>query len=289
MKPDAVARTERVLGLAAAAWEPVAYRGWSAAEHWTISFVDGSRAFAKVASVAPHPAWLRQERDVLAGLSAPFAPQLLGFDDGEHPLLILEDLSQGARWPPPWQPGDVDRVLSTLEEVAATHPTGLKSFAQSWGGWRGISEDPQPFLSLRIASEAWLDRCVPALVEAEERSPISGEALLHADVRSDNLCLRNGRAVLVDWNWACVGNPGLDVAAWLPSLELEGGPRVADLAPTLPGVSVFAPFLAGFFAGQAGLPPPEGAPRVRGFQLAQLEVALPWACDVLELPPPDGI
>jgi hypothetical protein len=31
----------------------------------------------------------------------------------------------------------------------------------------------------------------------------------------------------------------------------------------------------------SGLPPPEGAPAVRGFQLAQLEIALPWACRVL--------
>jgi hypothetical protein len=32
------------------------------------------------------------------------------------------------------------------------------------------------------------------------------------------------------------------------------------------------------------LPAPPGAPRVRGFQRAQLEVALPWACRVLGLP-----
>jgi hypothetical protein len=42
-------------------------------------------------------------------------------------------------------------------------------------------------------------------------------------------------------------------------------------------------YVAGFFAALAGLPPPEGAPRVRGFQLAQLEVALPWACRTLGL------
>ncbi|HWX08781.1 MAG TPA: hypothetical protein VNY33_02290, partial [Gaiellaceae bacterium] len=66
---------------------------------------------------------------------------------------------------------------------------------------------------------------------------------------------------------------------WLPSLVLEHGP-----SPDGFGVDEFAALVAGFFAVRAGLPPPEGAPRVRGFQRAQLEVALPWACRVLGLP-----
>ena len=44
-------------------------------------------------------------------------------------------------------------------------------------------------------------------------------------MRSDNLCIRDGRAYLVDWNCACLGNPELDLAAWLPSLACEGGPQ----------------------------------------------------------------
>ena len=104
---------------------------------------------------------------------------------------------------------------------------------------------------------------------------------MHCDVRSDNLCLRDGRAILVDWNHTRVGNPALDLAFWLPSLALEGGP-----APDGFGVDEFAPVVAGFFAAHAGLPPPEGAPEVRGFQRAQLEVALPWACRALDLPQP---
>jgi aminoglycoside phosphotransferase (APT) family kinase protein len=102
---------------------------------------------------------------------------------------------------------------------------------------------------------------------------------VHCDVRSDNLCLREHRAVLLDWNHAAIGNPAYDVAFWLPSLVLEGGPEPATF-----GVDDLAPIVAGFFAAQAGLPPPAGAPRVRGFQRAQLEVALPWACSVLGLP-----
>jgi aminoglycoside phosphotransferase (APT) family kinase protein len=84
--------------------------------------------------------------------------------------------------------------------------------------------------------------------------------------------------VLLDWNHARLGNPAFDVAFWLPSLVLEGGPGPEEF-----GVDELAVFVAGFFAARAGLPAPEGAPRVRGFQRAQLEVALPWACAVLGL------
>jgi hypothetical protein len=91
--------------------------------------------------------------------------------------------------------------------------------------------------------------------------------------------------VLVDWNHACIGNPALDPAAWLPSVTLEGGPLPDDIADD--AVSQFAVVVAGFFAARAGLPPPDGAPLVRGFQLAQVRVALPWACRVLGIAPPD--
>jgi hypothetical protein len=39
------------------------------------------------------------------------------------------------------------------------------------------------------------------------------------------ICFLGERVVLVDWNWACRGHGAVDVAAWLPSLHLEGGPR----------------------------------------------------------------
>jgi len=58
----------------------------------------------------------------------------------------------------------------------------------------------------------------------------------------------------------------------------RGGPQPAEFGGD---VEEFAAFVAGFFAALAGLEPPKGAPRVRGFQQAQLEAALPWARSVL--------
>jgi hypothetical protein len=281
MSPEAVARAERILGREASTWARVESRGYSVNEHWTVGFADGSRAFLKEASVDPSTQWVRDEEHVYSCIRGPFMPEFLGFEDGEKPLLILEDLLPDARWPPPWHPGDVEAVLATLREVAAARVEGeLPRLAEdTWVGWPEIARDPAPLLSTGVASAKWLERALPALLEAEERTPFDGDSLVHGDVRSDNLCFRDGRAILLDWNHARLGNPAFDVAFWLPSLVLEHGP-----APDEFGVDEFAAAVAGFFAARAGLPPPEGAPRVRGFQRAQLEIALPWTCRVLGLP-----
>ena len=71
----------------------------------------------------------------------------------------------------------------------------------------------------------WLAEALPRLKQASADCDLGGDALLHMDVRSDNLCIRGDRAVLVDWNHACVGNPLLDSVAWAPSLRTEGGPE----------------------------------------------------------------
>ncbi|HZC74692.1 MAG TPA: phosphotransferase [Gaiellaceae bacterium] len=285
MKPETVARAERLLGGRAASWAPVESRGWARNEHWTILLDGGTRAFAKSAWLEPSVTWMRQEREVYGCVSGPFMPQLLGWEDGERPLLVLEDLTEGAYFPPPWRPADVGAVLATLAELAGSRIHGLPPFPDRWPQWTAVADDPAPFLSLGIASSDWLERALPELLAAESALSFSGPAVLHGDVRSDNLCIREGRAVLVDWNHARLGNPGFDVAAWLPSLALEGGPQPDEVADA--AVSQFAVAIAGFFAAHAGLPPHEGAPLVRGFQLAQLEVALPWTCRVLGIEPPD--
>lgn len=285
MKPEAVERAERILGIEATAWIRIETRGYATNEHWTVALADGTRAFLKhAAPVDPCPRWLRDEREVYRALEGPFMPRVLGWeDDPERPLLVLEDLSE-ARWVPPWEDRDVDAVLAALEELWATPRRAPLPRFEEYGipSWESIRDDPRPFLSTGLAGATWLERALPALVEATERTPLAGDAALHCDVRSDNLCIRDGRAILVDWNHAALGNPALDLACWLPSLHLEGGPEPGTIA----GADDCAAFVAGFFASRAGLPPPEGAPTVRAFQRAQAEVALPWACRVLGLPPP---
>ena len=119
----------------------------------------------------------------------------------------------------------------------------------------------------------WLERRIPEIFAAAETAPVDGDDLCPLDVRSDNLCLLDDRAVLVDWNWLSLANADLELAARLPSLAVEGGPHPWQV---LPGSPEFAALLAGVFAAVVGLPPPETAPTVRSFQRAQLDVALEW-------------
>jgi len=280
VKPEAVTRAERILGLEAASWDRVARRGYSLNEHWLVEFTDGGRAFLKVGHIDPSPEWVRDEYKVYGVVEGDFMPELLGFEDGESPLLILEHIVD-AWWPPPWRDEDVAAVQAALEEIAAVEVDGElpRLVDNAWPGWPEVTADPEPFLGLGLVTREWLEGALPALVDAAAATQLDGDSLLHCDVRSDNLCIRHGRAVLVDWNHARVGNPAVDLAFWLPSLRLEDGPP-----PESFDVDELAPFVAGFFAALAGLPKPEGAPTVREFQRAQLEVSLPWACTALGLP-----
>jgi SAM-dependent methyltransferase len=113
---------------------------------------------------------------------------------------------------------------------------------------------------------------------------LEGNDLLHWDVRSDNICLLPDRVVFVDWNLTLRGPRQLDLASWLPSLRLEGGPLPEAM---LAGYGEYAAAIAGYFADRAPQAPPAGAPTVREIQLRQLRIALPWACRALGLPEPD--
>ena len=253
--------------------------------HWCVELADGRRAFVKVALDDTAAEWLRDEHRVYSAVEAPFIPELVGWHDGEQTLLAIADLSD-AHWPPPWAPGQIDAVRAALDELHATPPPDLSPIAaeREWlNGWELVAVDSEPLLSTGLCSPPWLKVALPSLLETGRTCVLAGEAFLHLDVRSDNLCVQEGRAVLVDWNLAHVGNPLLDMVGWLPSLKLEGGPDPWDLVPDSQG---FAALLAGYFASRAGLPPPATAPRVREFQRRQAEIALPWAARELGLPPP---
>ncbi len=275
-RPDWLAeRVEALAGRKVASWRHVVGGGFTPSERWAVAFDDGRTAFVKGGTdVNPEVArWLRVEYHVYSHVEAPFLSRLLGWDDGggHRVVLLLEDLSW-AEWQAPWTPKRIDRVLATLE-----------SDRDSFQGWSRVAEDPSGLVRIGLCSEAWLERALPILVQAEAAAVFEGSDLLHLDVRSDNICFADERTVFVDWNWACPGNGRLDVVSWLPSLALEGGPapeRIVDDEPELGAV------ISGFFAQRAPMPEIPTAPRVRTIQKAQLRVALPWVAKMLGLPPP---
>jgi Phosphotransferase enzyme family len=270
-------RIERAVGST-----PVRYTvrpgGYSTADRFSVELANGRRVFVKSAEEANLAAWLRREHEVYSSLAGGFIPRLEGWDDdGVRPVLAIEDLSD-ADWLPSWDEARVAAVVSALDEIGASpHPPNTRSLQETFprllGRWQDVAGDPEPFLSTGIRDRAWLERWLPVIVEAAAAVDPSGDSLLHLDVRSDNLCFRDGRAIFVDWNWATFGNPRLDLAAWLPSLACEGGPNPWEV---MPGEAMYGAFVSGVWAAVVGLPPPETAPHVRAIQRRQLEVALAW-------------
>ena len=228
--------------------------GYTLMERWLVELPDGQRAFAKVAVDEPTAGFLRDEHRVYSQVEETFLPRLLAWkDDGEQPVLLIDDLSE-AHWPPPWRRGDVDAVLDTLDRVHATPPPdGLPPLTiEELHTWREVEADPEPFLSLGLCSRGWLEDSLAQLLAATDACDVRGDAFLHLDTRSDNICFRGGQALLVDWNWASVGNPVVDVAFWLPSLCVESGRAPTEV---LPDAGEMTAVVSGFFAPIAGRPP----------------------------------
>ena len=104
---------------------PIRFRraagGYTAAERWVVDLEGGPGAFAKIGVDPLTAGWLRQEHRAYAALDGDFMPELRGWDDGERPLLLLEDLS-GCFWPPPWDAGKVDQVLEAVARLQAADP-----------------------------------------------------------------------------------------------------------------------------------------------------------------------
>ena len=273
---DVRGRVEAQFG-ATRSWQPVV-GGYSGAGIWVVGSRAGSSFFVKAATTEPTAGFLRDEHAVYSGIGAACIPEMLGWDDaGEWPILILEDLSD-AVWPPPWDRVQIEAVLDACAELASIEgPDWLPSWRDlrdDFMRWRIIAHDPHPFLSTGLADRGWLDAALPHLLSAEAAADVVGSSVVHADVRSDNLCFEP-EAKFVDWNWTRRGNPEIDVVAWLPSLRVEGGPAPWDVRADADANLVA--MLAGYFASYAALPPsPNVNPRVRTLQRDQAEVCLQW-------------
>ena len=257
--------------------------GYTSARRCIVEHDGGGTGFLKQATDEDTADWLASEQAAYRLLGPrPWLPAVLGAGDG---WLLLEDLS-GARWPPPWEPGDVDRARAVLDEVHGSTVEGFPRWEDTGidlAKWADV--DVAAVAALGVCSSGWLEAALPDLVAADQAAVLVGTDLCHNDVRSDNLCFAaDGQTVLVDWNWAAVGNGALDLVAWIPSLALEGGPRPAEALPDADPALVA--LCAGFWAFHAPEPPPFPGSDLRTLQRRTLEVTLPWAAERLGLPPP---
>ncbi|TDW96372.1 phosphotransferase family enzyme [Dinghuibacter silviterrae] len=203
--------------------------GLSAALRYSVQFEDNSRVFVKAATDDDTEEWLRTEHFVLSSLRESFIPHVIGWVD-TPPVLISQDLSH-AYWPAShggttWRAGDMELLLDGLKVLSSVPaPPGLQELQnRKTSIWSRIAGDPEALLRLKICPESWLEQSIDALIKAEVSLDVTGEQLVHGDVRSDNICFLDGQIVFVDWSHASRGYGRHDLATLLPTLHLEGGP-----------------------------------------------------------------
>jgi hypothetical protein len=248
---------------------------------------DGTRAFVKACGSELNPDSPDLYRAEIRALellppTVPHARLLSAYDDGVWVALVLEDVD-GRRPPVPWGDPDVASMAGTLGQVAAVRaPRGLPVFADSAGlltAWDEIAADPSGVPGALLARlPELLDR------QAVARDVTAGDHLVHWDARNDNVLVRDGQAVLLDWAWACRGTWWLDTLLLALDFRIQGGPDAdAFLAASPLTRDVPGEHLAALVAAAAGLgherarrPAPPGLPTIRAWQAHWAAVALTW-------------
>jgi Ser/Thr protein kinase RdoA (MazF antagonist) len=254
---------------------------------------NGRRAFVKAVSSAQNersPDLHRQEARVTAALPAYVpAPRLLGcHDDGEWVALVLQDI-EGRQPATPWVSGELESVLTVLADLAGSLTpspvpglrTAIDFLADDFRGWHRLHTNPPAGL------DPWVKGHLSELRALSDRglAALTGDTVVHADIRADNLLLgSDGTVTVVDWPWACRGPAWLDTLLLLVNVRHHGGhdtgalltrcaaatgAELGDLVAVLAG-------LAGMLADSARLPPPKGLPTVRAFQQAQADTVVCW-------------
>jgi aminoglycoside phosphotransferase (APT) family kinase protein len=186
-------------------------------------------------------------------------------------------------------PDELERVLAVLDDLAASLTpsplpglaTAADTLAEDFAGWRRIAADPPADL------HPWAMRHLDELCALADRGlvALTGDTLVHTDIRADNLLLGpDGTVTVVDWPWACRGPAWLDTLLLLVNVRLFGGHDTHAMLAGRAATAVADPVdliavlagLAGFFADAARQPPPVGLPTVRAFQRAQADAVLSW-------------
>ena len=296
---DLVRQVEEKLGKQGVRWHKP-HTGLSPAQRFVVRFDDGSSVFVKAAVDSETERWLRTDYLMMSTLDTDLVPEVIAWiEAGPQSVLIIEDLRDahwpadhfrqvdGATLPVRWKPGQFELLFEALDRLSATPaPEALPALSDTFTPqWPEIAADPVPFLRLNLCTERWFASSLEQLLAAELELDLSGEALVHNDVRSDNVCFQGERVIFVDWSDACRGSPRYDLANLLGGVVLEGGP---DAYEVMPDGGSFAAWRGAELARRA-LDETSTAPRwlIRVFRRTAI-INLRWATKCLDLPAWDG-
>ncbi|MFE6778315.1 aminoglycoside phosphotransferase family protein [Streptomyces sp. NPDC057702] len=225
------------------------------------------------------------------------APRLRWQEEREGWLVLGFDAVDGGRMPAtPWR---TDELTATLDAYALTAealatPSGelrhvdLRPVGDSgdFDDWRTRRSDGPDALPL----PDWmpLDRLdALADLEAGWRAAVAGDAVLHHDLRQDNVLIdADGTASICDWNWPCLGASWFDLVLLLAAAFADGHDATALFRahPTARGVAdeqldAALAALAGFFLTSGAHPPAAWSRHLRQHQTWCGEVTLRWLAD----------
>src|SRR5436305_465940 len=139
MRPpdELLERVETLVGSRPVAWKR-GEGGDSIAERWSLDLDDGRRVFAKMAPTDDIARRIRDEHRNMSAIDDDLRCEIIAWEDGDRPLFVLEDLRE-AHWPPPWEPGEVERALATFERIwSSPVPDFLPKadrFLEPFRGW----------------------------------------------------------------------------------------------------------------------------------------------------------
>jgi aminoglycoside phosphotransferase (APT) family kinase protein len=243
--------------------------GYSPGAAVRVRLASGRRAFVKALGADIHAnsvGMYRQEAATMPHLPADLpVPRLLDvYDDAGWVALVYEDVD-GRHPAIPWRPDELGQVAGAIAELSAAldpspwpdAPSFAEVNANVVEAWRALATAPPPDLDPSV--RRMLDGLAEDGVDLAE--VVRGEALLHNDIRSDNVLLTpDGRVVFVDWGMPCRGAAWLDLVLFAFTVAFQGGadadllvrghPLTRDIAATSIDVVVVAGYAAYARAGQ---------------------------------------
>lgn len=226
-----------VAGCAISTAHPSVTSGFTGAFAALLDLADGRRVFAKAAGpLAPHAkVAIPREASVLRTLDGRVtAPALVGsgaLDDWE--AIVLEAID--GRLPGIlWTSSDVERVHDACLALAA-FPTDEVSGLTDTSLAVDVGDDAEALATLddlATGRRGWPRGLPPLPVEVMVRVAslahragdlLAGQALVHCDLRPDNLLVTtDGVARIVDWNWVTRGPVWADFVSLWPLMARDG-------------------------------------------------------------------
>ncbi|MET9263704.1 phosphotransferase [Amycolatopsis sp. NPDC004079] len=258
-----------------------------------LRLADGRWVFAKAINGDRNPTapgLYRREAAVMSVLpdEVPAPALVWTYDDDDWVMLVLEDVD-GVMPGQPWDRVQLDSVIAAMADLAAVRgasalpiPTPEEDLADNFRSWAVLAEAEDMTVRLGMWERANLERLVG--LESLWVPAAEGDALVHADLRADNMILADDRVTFVDWPYALAGVAWLDMVLFVPSAIADGGVDAAEAWSRFPpaqdadddAVNAVLAAAAGDWTYQSLLPPPANVPSLRAHQREKARAALTW-------------